>query len=238
VRLFNSELLKLRTTPRTVLGLLLAFLAIVLIGTVGTITGADPVQQTTLEDVESVVEFGDVIALILGVLVMTWEYRHDTITETFLVEPRRERVVAAKAVAAMATGGLLAATALALSLAIAYVWIGDEVSFDGGIWGTGGRLVASAAIYGALGVGLGAIVRGQALAIVLVFVWFLIAEPLVQGLYDEVGRYLPGSVLTQLAGESGNDAHLSTGPAVGMAILYLVAFVGVGAFLTVRRDVT
>ena len=91
MRLFSSELLKLRTTPRTVLGLLLAFLAIVLIGTVGTITSADPVQQTTLEDVESIVEFGDVIALILGVLVITWEYRHDTITGTFLVEPRRER---------------------------------------------------------------------------------------------------------------------------------------------------
>jgi hypothetical protein len=238
MRLFSSELLKLRTTPRTVLGLLLAFLAIVLIGTVGTITSADPVQQATLEDVESIVEFGDVIALILGVLVITWEYRHDTITGTFLVEPRRERVVGAKAVAATATGALLALAALALSLAIAYVWIGDEVSFDGGVWETAGRLVASAAIYGALGVGVGAIVRGQALAIVLVFVWFLIAEPLVQGLYDEVGRFLPGAVLTQLAGESGNDAHVATGPAVGMTILYLVGFLGVGAYLTVRRDVT
>jgi hypothetical protein len=238
MRLVNSELLKLRTTPRTVLGLLLALLAIVVIGTVGTITGADPVHQGTLEDVESVVEFSDVIALILGVLVMTWEYRHDTITETFLIEPRRERVVTAKAVAAMITGALLALASLVVSLAIAYVWIGDKVSFDGDIWANGGRLVASAAIYGALGVGVGAIVRGQALAIVLVFVWFLIVEPLVKGLYDEVGRYLPGSVLTEVAAQSSNEAHLSIGPAVGVAILYLVAFVGVGAFLTVRRDVT
>ncbi len=240
MRLVASELLKLRTTPRTVLGLLLALLAIVVIGTVGTISSADFISQQTLEDVESVAGFGDVIAVILGVLVVTWEYRHDTITETFLVEPRRERVIAAKAAAAMVTGALLTAAALAVALAIAFAWIGDDpsVSFNGHIWGSGGRLVVSAAIYGAIGVGLGAIVRGQALAIVLVFVWFLIVEPLVKGLYDEVGRYLPGSALTELAGQSGSEAHLSTGAAVGMAILYWIGFVAVGAFLTVRRDVT
>ena len=238
MRLVNSELLKLRTTPRTVLGLLLALLAIVVIGTIGTIHGADPVNQATLEDVESVVEFTDVIAVILGVLVITWEYRHDTITETFLIEPRRERVVIAKAVAAMVTGAVLALASLVVSLGIAFVWIGEKVSFDGHIWGTGGRLIASAAIYGALGVGVGAIVRGQALAIVLVFVWLLIVESLLKSYFEEEGRFLPGSVLTQVAGESTNEVHLATGPAVGMAMLYLVAFVGVGAFLTVRRDVT
>ena len=191
-------------------------------------------------DVQSVAGFADVVALILGVLVMTWEYRHDTITETFLVEPRRERVVVSKALAAMITGAVLAAAAVALALAIAYGWIGDEplVSFGSEVWERGGRMIASSAIYGAIGVGIGAIIRGQALAIVLVFVWFLIVEPLVSGLYDQVGRYLPGAALTQLAGQSGSDAHLSTGPAVGMALLYLVGFVGVGAYLTVRRDVT
>src|SRR4051812_3530025 len=240
MRLVGSELLKLRTTPRTVLGLLLALLAIVVIGAIGTITSADFYSEDTLLDVESVAGFADVIALILGVLVMTWEYRHDTITETFLVEPRRERVVVSKAVAAMITGAVLAAAAVALALAISYGWIGDEplISFGSEVWERGGRMVVSAAIYGAIGVGIGAIIRGQALAIVLVFVWFLIVEPLVSGLYDELGRYLPGAALTQLAGQSGSDAHLSTGAAVGMTILYLVAFVGVGASLTVRRDVT
>jgi ABC-2 type transport system permease protein len=237
VRLVSSELLKLRTTPRTFFGLLLALLAIVVIGTVGTISSADTVRQQTLEDVVSVAAFGDVIAVILGVLLITWEYRHDTITETFLVEPRRERVIGAKAAAGMITGAVLSAAAVALTFAIAFVWIAGKVSFDGHIWGSAGRLVLSSAIYGAIGVGLGAIVRGQALAIVLVFVWFLIVEPLVTGLYDEVGRYLPGAVLTEVAGQSG-DVHLSTGAAAAMSLVYLVGFVAVGAYLTMRRDVT
>ena len=96
--LVHAELLKLRTTPRTVLGLLLALLAIVVIGAVGTITSARRrLQPDAARRPVDVAGFADVVALILGVLVMTWEYRHDTITETFLVEPRRERVVGSKA---------------------------------------------------------------------------------------------------------------------------------------------
>ena len=55
----------------------------------------------------------------------------------------------------------------------------------------------------------------------LVFVWFLIVEPLVSGLYDTVGRgYLPGAALTQLAGQSGRATHTCRrgAGAVGMAL--------------------
>ncbi len=86
---------------------------------------------------------------------------------------------------------------------------------------------------------MGAIVRGQALAIVLSFIWVLIVEPLVVGLYDTVGRYLPGQVLGELAGETGgHNAHIATGAAVALSFAYVVGIVLVGAGLTVRRDVT
>ena len=241
MKLFRAELLKLRTTPRTVVGLLLPLLGIVILGVVGNITSANGGDYSrTLHDILEVLGFADVIAMILGVLVITWEFRHNTITETFLVEPRRERVIGAKTAAAMLTGALLAAASAALALGIAAVWIGGDpgVSFDSSVWERAARQIPSSALFGALGVGLGAIVRGQALAIVLGFVWFLIAEPLVNGLYDEVGRYLPGRVLSELAGASGGEVHIAVGPAVGLSIAYALAIVGVGAFLTLRRDVT
>ena len=222
-------------------GLLLPLLGIVILGVIGNITSRhDSNPGQTLHDILEVVGFADVIAMILGVLVVTWEYRHETITGTFLVEPRRERVIGAKTAAAMLTGALLAAAAAALALALAYVWIGGDpgVSFDSSVWERALRQVPSSALYGALGVGLGAIVRGQALAIVLGFVWFLIVEPLVNGLYDQLGRYLPGRVLSELAGASGGEVHIAVWPAVGLSIAYALAIVGVGAFLTLRRDVT
>jgi ABC-2 type transport system permease protein len=238
VRLFRAELLKLATTPRTVVGLVVPLLAIVVLGAVGNITG-DHDATTVVGDILDVVGFVDVIALVLGVLIVTWEFRHNTIAGTFMIEPRRERVIAAKTAAALVTGALLAVLAVALALAIAYVWIGGDpgVSFD--IWGRAARLVAGAALWGAIGVGVGAIVRGQALAIVLSFIWILVVEPLVSGLYDTVGRFLPGQVLGELAGETGaHDAHIAVGAAVALSLAYVAAILLVAAGLTVRRDVT
>jgi ABC-type transport system involved in multi-copper enzyme maturation permease subunit len=241
VRLVSSELLKLWTTRRTVAGLVLALTAIVALGSIGTLASTDgPPTQQTVRDVLSVTGFTDVFALILGVLVVTWEYRHDTITQTFLLEPRRERVIGAKSIAAMLTGVLLAVAALVFVIVLAYIWIGGDpgISFGGSVWERAARGIASAALYGALGVGIGALIRSQALAIVVVFVFFLVVEPLVNGLYDTVGRYLPGSALTQLAGESSDQTSLSTAAAVPVSIAWVVGIVAVAAVLTVRRDVT
>jgi ABC-2 type transport system permease protein len=239
VRLLRAELLKLRTTPRTVVGLILPLLAIVVLGAVGNITGNDSNRPALVGDILDVAGFADVIAFVLGVLIVTWEFRHNTIAGTFMVEPRRERVVTAKTVAAMITGALLSVIAIALALSITYVWVGGDpgVSFD--IWGRAARMVAAAALWGAIGVGLGAIIRGQALAIVLGFVWLLIVESLVVGLWDSVGRYLPGQVINELAGHTaGSNAQIAVGGAVALSLAYTLAIVLVGAGLTVRRDVT
>lgn len=238
MRLLQAELLKLRTTRRTVVGLILPLLAIVVLGVVGNITGTHD-NFTVVRDILDVAGFAQVIALILGVLIVTWEFRHSTIAGTFMVVPRRELVIGAKTAAAMLTGAALSIVAIALALTMTYIWIGGEpgVSFD--VWGRAARMVAAAALVGAIGVGVGAIVRGQALAIVLSFIWFLIVEPLVVNLYDSVGRYLPGQVLDRLAGHvNGEYTPVAVGAAVALSLGYTIGFVLVGTALTIRRDVT
>jgi ABC-2 type transport system permease protein len=240
VRTFSSELLKLRTIPRTMLGLAAALLGIAVLVAVGSITSrSNATGDSVLLDVVSVGHAANIFALIVGVLVVTWEYRHGTITQTFLTVPRRERVVAAKTLAASLTGVLLSLAAIVLALAIALPWIGGEPGgqLDAEVWGRIGRLLATAALYAAIGVGVGAVVRAQALAIVLVFIWFFVLEPIVDGLVPDVGQYLPGRSLQTVAAAYG-DQHLSPGASAALALVYTGAAVAVGAVLTVRRDVT
>ncbi len=53
----------------------------------------DVAGPALLEQVWSTMGSAAIIAMILGILSFTSEYRHETITDTFLTEPRRGRVV-------------------------------------------------------------------------------------------------------------------------------------------------
>jgi hypothetical protein len=116
MRLFASELLKIRTAPRTVLSLLLAELVIVGIGTASVIDGSDEsgipegfdaVRPRLERDLIDVTSASLLFAVLLGVLVITWEYRHGTISQTFLSTPVRDRVIAVKALVAGLAGAAL-----------------------------------------------------------------------------------------------------------------------------------
>lgn len=131
-QLIRAELLKLRTTRTafwTVVGLPTAVALGVSssIASAGGSGGGFPLE--TVEGVRNVLgasSSGALIALILGILAMNGECRHQTVTQTFLVTPLRHRVVAAKFVAFAIVGLLLAVAASALTLVIALPWLASE----------------------------------------------------------------------------------------------------------------
>ena len=55
--------------------------------------------------------------LAIGIITMAGEYRHGTIAPTFLVTPKRHRVVAAKVITVGGTGAVVGAAAFLLALA-------------------------------------------------------------------------------------------------------------------------
>jgi hypothetical protein len=245
MRLISSEVLKIWTAPRTVLGMLLAELVIIGIGTASTIdsdtsSNAPPgfsVPPPPLErDLIDVIVASLLFALILGVLVITWEYRHGTITQTFLVTPVRERVLAAKLLVGGLAGAALVVPALLLMLVISEIWVGDRLDFGGHDWQLIGRVFLAAAIVGALGVEIGACTARQLGAIIVAFAWAAFAEPALT-IWEGLTPYLPLHAIDAVLGTHG-DSSISFGRGLLTIAAYLVALGVLAGWLTRRRDIT
>jgi len=245
-RLIGAELFKLRTT-RTFYGLTgisigLMFLLVGAISIFSTFHSGDK----PLADLMSAGFLVQAITLVLGVLAITSEFRHGTITPSLLVEPNRARLVLAKLGASLLVG---LALGLLVTLMIAGIvsLFGSIRGFDTGATGTdvinlivGGTLAAG--LYAALGVGIGALVRNQVGAIIGVLVWLFVLEGLIgliPGLKDIVPKYGLNGVRAGLSGQenTGNDL-LGQVPAGAILVGYVLVFGAAGIALMRKRDIT
>jgi ABC-2 type transport system permease protein len=251
VNTFAAELLKLRTTrvPYVLVGV--AALASGLVA--AALTGAgelDADQQDRPLALAQGAGFWGVLATILGILVVTNEYRHGTIMTTFIAEPRRVRVLGAKLATSLIGGTTLAIGALLAAAAVAVPWLAlrDEPSiFTGQAFEAVGRLLLAFALSAALGAAVGAVIQNQVGAIITVFVWFLIIESIISvvasllltdiGEPDPVTPYLPGTALGGIVGgDQGSEYMIRGGPAILVVIGYVVGLALLGAVSMTRRD--
>jgi len=242
----RAELLKQRST-RTGLGLFATMLGLVVLAVFlhGFGLSAEDLAGT---DVQLMVfgrgEFlAAIFAALLGAMSFTAEIRHGTIRSTFLVTPRRGRVVAAKVAASMLIGtgfGLVAGAAAVGAGAAALRARGIDVQLDGGDYMllVLGSAVA-AALLAAVGVGVGALVRYQVPTLIGICAWLLFVEGLlvgdVGGLGD-VGRFLPGAAAAAISGQ-GPGTLLAPETGVVLLAFYAAATALTGALATSRRDV-
>jgi ABC-2 type transport system permease protein len=240
VRLLYSELLKVRTAPRTTLVLVIGLLALVGLGSAGISHDAQSGFVTDAEsDIVDVAGTATIFALILAILVVTWDYRHGTITQTLLATPRRERVVAAKLLVAVLLGVVLAAIALALAIVIAEVWLGGDFKLTGENCTQAGRIVVACMLWAVLGLGLGATLQTQVGALITALVWFLVVEFVFVGLgwrIGDIGRYLPGQALSEFASGAPPE-HLERTTAALLSAAYAFGLAALGTISVLRRDV-
>ncbi|HLN71185.1 MAG TPA: hypothetical protein VK280_28435 [Streptosporangiaceae bacterium] len=198
--------------------------------------------------------WGLLLGAVLGVTITSGEFRHQTATLTYLATPNRTRVLAAKMVAAAAGGAVfgLAVYLMAAGVGLGFVAAhGYPVSIGAGTfvrYGLGH--VVGGALLGCLGAVLGSLVRSQLAAVIAVFVWSIILESLIGGLFTSIRPYLPYTAGTTLAGTALGAAGF--GPAHGVSGAAPLPFAAATALLaglavvlafaaartTVRRDVT
>jgi ABC-2 type transport system permease protein len=242
----RSELRKMATT-RTNVGLFLGMIALILFGVIAGAFGgeADLSQAINQRELVGNGSFAAVFAAMIGVMAMTSEFRHGTIRATFVFTPPRGRVVSAKVLASLIVGIVFGALGAGIALGTGTAMIRARsygVLLDSGDVRrllVGG--IVMSALWAALGVGLGALVRNQVAAIVGLFAWVFVVEILVFQYLPELGRYAPGAAGTAMTGDTVGDSSIDLlSPPVGGVLLaaYAAAFVLIGMVMTKRRDVT
>jgi hypothetical protein len=240
--LVGAELLKVRTT-RVLLWVALPIPAFLILS-IGPQISTSAFEADLISTQRSILEpagIAIVFAVVLGIVTTSGEYAHGTITHSFLVAPRRERVVAAKVMVGALFGVLLALLAEALTLAIAVPWLAAKgVDLHLGERDLYMVFVAAAigsAIGGALGVGLGGLLRRQTPAIVLTLTWLLIGENALAAIGDRA-RFTPARAFAALVAAQGpHDGLLGMWTGCALAVGYAAAFAVAGAVAIIRRDV-
>jgi ABC-type transport system involved in multi-copper enzyme maturation permease subunit len=239
----KAELLKVRST-RTTFGLLLGMIALILLFELLTGLLSNVSALSTTEDQRqllSLASLAGVFSALAGVLLVTSEYRYGTIRPTILFTPSRSRVLGAKVIAGALAGITFGIAGEALGWALGYAILsgrgitfalnsGDAVQLALG--GLGGI-----ALWGAIGTGLGAIVRNQVGAVIALLAWGFVIDPLLFGLVPTVGRFMPTYAEDGLVGLT--TQHLLKAAAGGVVLVgWAVVLAAVGLAVTARRDVS
>jgi ABC-2 type transport system permease protein len=237
----RAELLKQRST-QTTLFLFLAMFGLVALAVrmhVLALGAADlSTRSHQLEVFQVGTRAGMLFAGLVGAIAITAEIRYGTIRPTFLVTPRRGTVIAAKLAVSGLAGivfGLLAEGLMAGDAGVAFAARGISNQLTGGDYLqvlAGGA--AAAALWAAIGAGVGALVRNQVGALVGLCAWMFLVESVSEGFVPGAARLMPGGAGLALA---GNNDELSVAVAVLLLVLYAAAVSAAGWVATMRRDV-
>ena len=226
--LLSSELLKLRTTRAffVLLGLVVVFAAGLPFLGAALAGGPDTAElsaRSLLDIVRGPVQPTGGAVLLLGLFLSAGEYRHRSVLVSRLAEPRPLRLLTAKLAAAALLGLATGVLIEALSLASGAVVLHQEgLPFQPSSYDIPRVLLVvppMLALYGVLGVAVGALARGTAGAIGAVMVWAFVLEgvvPMVTG-SPHLADKLPSGAFKGLVSTSGPVSP-------GLAALLLAAY--------------
>jgi ABC-2 type transport system permease protein len=223
--------LEIRKSLSTRSGLALAGVSLLLAPAAMTLAGAAGENFGGIAGPVAVVGMlSNLVLLALGVLSTAGEWSHGTVQTTYLLVPRRGRVLATKTVAVAALGAVYSAVA-AVSSALVLTALQPDLAWTGA-----GRavlaVIAAGAVFAAMGAGVGAALGNTPGALTGLYLFFLGVMPVLQIVKPSIADAIdPGNAVLNLA--QGRDQT----SAVLLLTAWLVVSLVAGAVLTRRRAV-
>jgi hypothetical protein len=195
------------------------------------------------------IQISYLLTLVIGVLSVGSEYRHKTITSTFLATPVRPKVMAAKVVSLLGIGGLYGIIALVGSVSVGAFMLSryDVPAFpDSSVWRTLALSLLVLGLWALIGLGAGILIPNQLAALLVSVGVAWIVEPVLglilvlQSWGPTFAKFLPGSASQAVLGGldvAGGQQILSWWAGALVLAGYAAVMASVGTALTVRRDV-
>ncbi|HEY2298845.1 MAG TPA: ABC transporter permease [Jatrophihabitans sp.] len=249
IRLIRAEFLKLRTT-QVWFWLLLGAVAVTVLLIVAQLASSDGVK-TYPDAVNALTASGSayVVVFVLGVLGVTTEFRYQTITQTVLTTPSRWSLITAKLITYGLVGAIYALICVAVEMAVALPWLSSkniDISLTSehvprALLG----VFATVALFGIVGLGVGALIRNQIVAVTVGVIFLLVinnvllAIPGVRHVFPYTPAGAADALFTVTGSRDANGVTLLTGGG-GVVVLLLWAFIPalLGAGITMNRDIT
>ncbi|HEY2213698.1 MAG TPA: ABC transporter permease [Acidimicrobiales bacterium] len=271
-RALRSEIAKLKSMPGMWVVLLLAFpltalfvlLAFLEAGS-NTVTHQTFAHVATLNDRRRLLGSGfstaTFLAPIVGVLCITTEYRHKTITGTLLLTPQRSRVLGAKVITTAIWCVIMAVISFVAVFAIGLPWNSGMGGSATSVLSQAGAVVPeillATVLLGLFGLGFGTLVKNQIAGVLVTIGGTLILEGLIIIVVKVTTHYfinwMPNEataafagVVAKGAGFGGNGGSNSSSIgnllpwwAGGLVMLgWGLVPLAIGYFTTFRKDVT
>ncbi len=198
------------------------------------------------------VGFGYTFLMVIGIMTIGAEYRHKTITGTLLAVPRRPQMIASKVIALLAFGVFYGVVFLLGSVSVGYTVLSarglDPFPEPGTLTRSLLLVLLVLGLWALIGLGLGVLIPNQVAAILTGVGIAFIAEPLLGLLVSQVSwgeslaRFFPSfatnAVLDATSSGEGSQRLLEWWQGSLVLLAYAAVFVGIGTWLTNRRDVT
>ncbi|MEP7332094.1 MAG: ABC transporter permease [Terracoccus sp.] len=198
------------------------------------------------------IQIGYLLTLSIGVLTIGSEYRHKTITSTFLAEPRRGIVMGAKVLALLVIGAFYGMLSLAGSVASGTAILvakGHAPFADSSIWRTLALSLLALGLWALIGLGVAILIPNQVAALLIAVGVAWIVEPIVGALISltetgaKITPYLPSQATSAMLESGGGFGGPTTSTLtwwVAALVLtgYAVVMAGFGTWRTLRADIS